>query len=106
LDEVAGNICYGLAGKTPPMAAILAWDLASTLAAAAAALACALAALAAFLDSGGGGAVAQGLTPLHLSAQPQPFLTQKHTFHNPLTPRKHPLSNPSSQPHLIQERLR
>jgi len=29
----------------------------------------------------------QGLTLVHFSAQPEPFLTQKHTFKHPLIPR-------------------
>ena len=36
----------------------------------------------------------QGLTLVHLSAQPQPFLTQIHT----LNPPKYPLTPPKKQP--------
>ena len=39
----------------------------------------------------------QGLTFLHLSAQPEPFLTQNtlcKPFRYPLQPRKHPLNSP------------
>jgi len=41
--------------------------------------------------------LAQGLTLVHFSAQPEPFLQQKHTLHIPQhlpTPRKEPLNAP------------
>jgi hypothetical protein len=41
------------------------------------------------MGAGGG----QGPTLVHFSAQPEPFLTQKHTLHTPDTP-QHPLNNP------------
>jgi hypothetical protein len=41
----------------------------------------------------GGGAARQGLTLVHFSAQPEPFLTQNNPYY-PLTLRKHFLNDP------------
>jgi hypothetical protein len=38
------------------------------------------------IGDGGGEGVKQGLTPVHYSAQLEPFLTQKHTLNTPITP--------------------
>jgi len=50
----------------------------------------------------------QGLTLVHFSAQPEPFLTQ-HTpctpSKNSLTPPEHPLNNPEMQPPISQKAL-
>ena len=55
----------------------------------------------------GGEECRQGLTPVHFSAQPEPFLKQKHTLHtlhtlhtpsHPLTPPKRPLNTPETTP--------
>jgi len=49
----------------------------------------------------------QGLTLVHFSAQPEPFVTQKRTLnipYQPLTPRKHLVSTPSM--HTLSRRKR
>jgi hypothetical protein len=49
---------------------------------------------------GGAPAANQGLTLVHFSAQPEPFLTQIHPVHpkHPLTPPQHPLNTPYTIP--------
>ena len=54
-------------------------------------------------------AIHQGLTLVHFSAQPELFLTQKHTrrtHSQSLTPDKHPLNNPEMHPLSQSKRLR
>ena len=51
----------------------------------------------------------QGLTLVHFSAQPEPFLSQKHTLNTPyppLRPIKHPVNNPLMHPLSRSKRLR
>jgi len=51
----------------------------------------------------------QGLTLVHFSAQPGPFLTQSHTqntLNTPKHPLKYPENNPCAQPLSHEKRLR
>ena len=51
----------------------------------------------------------QGLTLVHFSAPPKPFLKRKHPLHTPwypFTTPKHPLKNPQTHPISHRKRLR